>query len=174
MSVMECDYCGAHVAVELATWRGESAYHEFCEDKMTTTKPFQLGSISTGTLKTEDLIEAFATALITLGSEPPTVVQDETKFDDELHSHHGWLGELEARLVETCPPFVYFGAHPGDGSDFGFWPDWDQLNETVRWAGKSFGPGMHDVTWDDTIIHLNDDGDVTVMDLDRNVIWSTV
>lgn len=32
------------------------------------------------------------------------------------------LAALADELDEVAPPGTYFGAHPGDGSDFGFWP----------------------------------------------------
>lgn len=69
--------------------------------------PHTPGTIISGTLKLEDLLPAFATA----AGEP---------FDPQ----GDWI-ELE-RLVdvlnEQAPEGYYFGAHPGDGADFGFWP----------------------------------------------------
>ncbi len=140
---------------------------------------FQLGSISSGTLRTLDLMEAFAseaearcgdmatravsTAHIYL--DPDAVVDDEQVQET--------LDELRFLLEDSCPPFVYFGTLEGDGADFGFWPDRDAIEEIMP-LDRNVGEGDDEITIDGVIIQVSDHGNVTVMDMERNVIWSVV
>ena len=72
-----------------------------------------------------------------------------------------------------CPPFVYFGAHPGDGADFGFWPDMEPLEDEIKDSGEYVNDEwlLRDAG---LIVDINDHGNMTVMDMERNVLWSTV
>ena len=61
-------------------------------------------------------------------------VYDECRMADdnmaEIFTEH--LLDLEDRLEALAPEGYYFGAHTGDGSDFGFWSDAeDQLEEAI-------------------------------------------
>lgn len=142
---------------------------------MTTTKQFQLGSISTGSLRTEDLLPAFADTCRSLGNPGLTVLGEAymlinggEDWDDDLAIE--LLQDLTDVLQELCPPFVVFGAHEGDGADFGFWPDHDALEEERRYHEP------HQVFWLDErqcMVEFHAD-DVTVTDADTNVLWSTV
>ena len=151
---------------------------------------FQLGSISSGTLRTLDLLEAFAseaearcgdmatravsTAHIYL--DPDAIVDDEQVQET--------LDELRFLLEDSCPPFVYFGSLEGDGADFGFWVDWDRLEEARQYI-KIFPNEQPErpnnleqddeyLRDDNVIVQVSDHGNVTVMDMERNVIWSVV
>ena len=159
---------------------------------------FQLGSISTGTLRQQDLLSAFAQKLSSLES---------TRFyaevgPDSLELYHGselvrqapamlnaldnttavsnpyvaeYLDWLTDALQEYCPPFIYFGTLEGDGADFGFWPDMDSLGEAMQRMGMARGESDEERLEDDgVIVQVSDHGNVTVMDLERNVIWSVV
>ena len=135
---------------------------------MTTTKPFVLGSVSQGTMRTEDLLPVFLDAL---DPKHPTFMSAWLymqsgglleEFDAEPIDH------LVSALNDQCPPFVYFGAHPGDGADFGFWPDWDALADAGIYCERSI-----EQTTEKVIVQAAN-GNVTVMDLDRNVLWTTV
>jgi hypothetical protein len=126
---------------------------------------FQLGSVSTGTLRIEDLIPAFRNALAATGNSgslalhsPPVDNRDE-------------LATLEIALQEACPPFVYFGSLEGDGADFGFWVDHDTVLELILNAEEN-EEGDAFLTEDGLLAH--DGHDTTYMDMERNVIWSTV
>jgi len=126
---------------------------------------FQLGSVSTGTLRIEDLIPAFRNALAATGNsgslalhEPPVDDRDE-------------LATLEIALQEACPPFVYFGSLEGDGADFGFWVDHADVLELMLNAEEN-EEGDAFITDDGLLAH--DGHDITYMDMERNVIWSTV
>ena len=139
---------------------------------------FQLGSISTGTLRTEDLLFDFALAL--------------REFEDKWNSEHEALydqakqhmaqapseselnqtvSNLQDALQEYCPPFVYFGALEGDGADFGFWPDIETIQEIVNIAECDASQGIS-CPDDGVIIQVSDHGNVTVLDMERYVIWS--
>jgi hypothetical protein len=158
---------------------------------------FQLGSISTGTLRTEDLLPAFIDAITALGGTLPNdlecvkhmeytnlpsyasvaVIDDAADFwvsDDAGYD----MQALENTLQELCPPFVYFGNLEGDGADFGFWVDMDRLNEELQWERDHYPDDSvpDELTLDDdgVIVHVNDHGNVTVMDMERNVLWSVV
>jgi hypothetical protein len=148
---------------------------------------FQLGSISTGTLRTEDLIEAFNNALTQIHNghyyDIGEMMSDEegnaAEFgkqpsDDELQRRV--VDHLMDALQETCPPFVYFGTLEGDGADFGFWVDMDGLNEALRDPEHTLIDGqLYAVPRDEEVlVQVSDHGNVTVMDMQRNVLWSVV
>jgi putative lipase involved disintegration of autophagic bodies len=162
----------------------------------TTHTPFTLGSVSTGTLRAEDLLPAFANKLQELGGEGMTLLNEAYHFLENVLDFQDpydveYPGILAHDLVEElsgrCPPFVFFGAHPGDGADFGFWPDWDALEEAFDYDRD--GIPRNEVAFDDQQIivrfrcdcisltenHVPNCGrdDVTVMDMDRNVLWTT-
>ena len=138
---------------------------------------FQLGSISTGTLRTEDLLEAFASTLQQFNRTHPLLGE----YLD-IHANDAWDSDKAADLLnegffnalqEYCPPFVYFGTHPGDGADFGFWPDIDTIQEIVNIAECDASQGIS-CPDDGVIVQVSDHGNVTVMDMERNVLWSVV
>ena len=169
-----------------------------------TTPKIHIGSISHGTLRTEDLLPAFIDELTRLGGTLPgdlecvkhmeytnlpsyatSAPEDE---DNPFWQSEDAMWDMEAltdALQECCPPFVYFGAHPGDGSDFGFWPDMEALEEALRFAhnhgdvtavrGEKV---IRDCTCEDCnhgiLVQVNDHGNVPVMDMDRNELWSCV
>ncbi len=104
------------------------------------------GSVSHGTLRTCDLIEAFASALEELQqrnlytsdgdelklAELNARITDVLAWKEQVTGPHSWDGEAEDLcermsdlLAYFAPPDHYFGAHWGDGSDFGFWPHED-------------------------------------------------
>ena len=147
---------------------------------------FEIGSISTGTLRPEDLLPAFSRELERHAPDHALV----TAADDILNRlPDDWDGggaselinEIQDALQEHCPPFVTFGAHPGDGADFGFWPDMERIQETLTAAtiGHTLTlPRNGEWEWtledDGVIIATTDHGNVTVMDLERNVLWAVV
>ena len=142
---------------------------------------FQLGSISTGTLRPEDLLPTFARELER--HDPNNALVTEANnilvWDDGGASE--LINEIQDELQNHCPPFVIFGAHPGDGADFGFWPDMERIQETLTEATTGHTltlPRNGEWEWtledDGVIIATNDHGNVTVMDLERNVLWAVV
>jgi len=89
-------------------------------------KNFEPGTISHGTLRTEDLVLAFADEIHRLlcGTyEHPEVDLKRVKgFVENPSSADEYdLEELFDILDSLAPEGYYFGAHPGDGADFGFW-----------------------------------------------------
>jgi hypothetical protein len=104
----------------------------------------QPGSVISGTLRRQDIIPEFAewvrilnpaayTQLVSKTfSMPPAYVQDEGDTSAWWDSEEAieFLNELMDAMDEVAPEGHYFGTHPGDGSDFGFWPteescDWN-------------------------------------------------
>ena len=145
---------------------------------------FQLGSISHGTLRTEDLLEAFHSTIESLQAQQakdegtPIVLADDGYMDgNEPYSDEELLTIYTEQLESFCPPFVYFGTLEGDGSDFGFWVDRDAIQEAIDPTSclvSINANGDYVLEEDGVIVQVSDHGNVTVMDLERNVIWSVV
>jgi len=86
-------------------------------------------TVSHGTCRVEDLVPAF-TFELTLHDEEFSASQvcadvaqmlGDDAADWEGEEAISILIELESRLEAIAPEGCYFGSHPGDGSDFGFW-----------------------------------------------------
>jgi hypothetical protein len=113
-----------------------------------------IGTIIHGTHQPRDLIPAFRAALIELSGEAPGY---------EGQGPCEYIAHLEDLLNEYAPAYCYFGAHQGDGSDFGFWTDDESLWEATYDGAL--------VTVDDTsdmidpymsYLHVNDHGNMTL------------
>lgn len=102
---------------------------------MTKTVDFT-GSVSHGTLREQDLLGTFWGILAEYDNDRAANLAIEYDLDDTNHGADDWetwadenlggdtqwlLEDLFDALGELAPEGTYFGAHPGDGSDFGFW-----------------------------------------------------
>jgi hypothetical protein len=94
------------------------------------SKYLEPGTISHGTLRSEDLIPAFVGALDGIELEEDEIIKldiikrDMQRPDFYENGDAEWvLNEVLFDLLnEHCPEGHYFGSTEGDGSDFGMWP----------------------------------------------------
>jgi hypothetical protein len=87
-----------------------------------------VGSVSSGTLREEVLIPVFEDVLRQAGVTPdrPAAAVRLHRGEDLTDAEWGEVSwyvneDLFDALDAVAPEGTYFGAHPGDGSDFGFW-----------------------------------------------------
>ena len=162
----------------------------------------RIGSISSGTLRTADLLSAYISTLegLTLANGSwlslPENHQTRDRYADLIGEAQDCFAEngedidpekedAASELVnevfpeafgDFCPSYVTFGAHPGDGADFGFWADvyaareecefvsWRSLEEARR-AGVETDPENADYPPADfrgEWLHVNDHGNCTL------------
>lgn len=93
------------------------------------------GTIISGTLKSSDLLNAFANTLALHDHHNnKQLIEEALHLSALLESAKNvtdfeveWLNmimdDLSNKLQELCPVGYYFGTHPGDGSDFGVWKE---------------------------------------------------
>lgn len=138
-----------------------------------------IGTISHGTLRSVDLLEAFADELNRLEEDHHLVIEAravltlmanawtiEESMPDAVSD---LVNALQDALSEYAPPYCYFGTNEGDGSDFGFWPCMDSVNELPRVSDPAEVEGMGE-----DCVFVNDHGNVTVYAADGSVIWDCV
>ena len=109
------------------------------------TRPVQLGTVIEGTLRNDDLLNAFTgeieylmsgyldESIATLYYDAKEIMyqyETETDVDESIASEI--VNELIDAINEYRLPYTYFGTNYGDGADFGWWIDFDNLNESVR------------------------------------------
>jgi hypothetical protein len=130
-----------------------------------------LGTISHGTLRPEDLIPTFADELEQLAADheqtakacAPLIAKARAIEDFDCENVPEVLADLEDALNGFAPDYCYFGAHPGDGADFGFWlsEDWEQQ---ARDDGVLFVDDLSEVPDDyqGMVAYVNDHGNATL------------
>lgn len=138
-----------------------------------------IGSVSHGTLRSEDLIDSFIYELrqqTPCHREHRKLIREveariaaherlsrrtpemESYFDSEDASED--VQELCDALDSYAPSGFYFGTHPGDGSDFGFWLSHYFIEEFdgLRVDDTSEVPR----SYRGEVLHVNDHGNVTL------------
>ena len=142
-----------------------------------------IGSISHGTLRPQDLLEAFLDFHGPVNGPIACVSQtlildtqgwlEEEERDEEIGSE--LVNEWIDRFNEIAPPYFYFGAHPGDGSDFGFW-----LSEEWRDEAELIVSDLSEVPegYTGEAFVVSDHGNLSLYSIDANgnatEIWSIV
>lgn len=143
-----------------------------------------LGTISHATMRTEDLIPCFLDILKELDTNKAYV--SVIKEGEQIISNEDWDSEntsmylnddLWEALSNFAPPYCYFGAHEGNGSDYGFWPC--NMEETLQ---DFEGQKVNDLSempddYTGEVFLVNDHGNVTFYNAKNgNVteVWSIV
>lgn len=129
-----------------------------------------IGSISHGTMRAEDLIPCFASELDYLLRKQPRsfkraemrkLIREANAVSDFDSEDAQWImEELFDALNEFAPPYFYFGAHEGDGSDYGFW-----LSSEIEYSFD--GLKVEDTAdvprgYRGEVLHVNDHGNMTL------------
>lgn len=96
------------------------------------------GTVSHGTMRYVDLIPTFWDYLLASDSILTLPIQDFHLYstvldadsdsdldDDDMEAAGFLLATLFDAMNDLAPEHYYFGAHPGDGSDYGFWLEED-------------------------------------------------
>ena len=142
---------------------------------------FQIGSVSHGTLRTENLLSAFADELERLlDANPETnpgnwydLIQEANDILDTeteeiiamvLVGSTELVSDLQDALDELAPDYCYFGPTERDGSDFGFWPAWGSIEAAVR-DGELLKLNAGDEIsgdWYGPVMFVTDHGNVTM------------
>jgi hypothetical protein len=174
------------------------------------TKFAPIGSVSHGTMRPEDLIPAFLDTLDELVEGMSLDAKGrELETCERVAGLNRRLGDIEQRMesvpdyfeseeadwdLETlfdllndfAPPYCHFGAHEGDGSDYGFWPSWESLNEddyTTNGgpvlkidAGDEWTAFVPEEDRDgiEYVLEVSDHGNATLRTKDGSEVWSIV
>jgi hypothetical protein len=147
-------------------------------------KHAQIGSVSHGTLRNEDLLEAFGgelahyarknreelgqietLRLLRLASE----AENSAYYAEHEEEASELVNELMDELEMFAPPYCHFGAHEGDGSDFGFWPCLDAIEELPQVDGSDTARELGE-----DACFVNDHGNVTVYGADGAILLEIV
>lgn len=91
---------------------------------MQSTPKHIIGSVSSGTMREDALAPRFISTVRHFDAAKADALQsewDELVDDGDDEAKCEFVHGLFDTLNEFAPPWFYFGAHPGDGADYGFW-----------------------------------------------------
>jgi len=151
-------------------------------------KVLELGTISRATLRSEDVIPELLEALGSVAPELRAVLMEEHELPTEAltDDEHGYWRDAEMIgdlwhytldcLAAYAPPYCYVGAHMGDGSDIGVWPDWDAIDDAV-YDGFIYrtesGSGWEDVPQSvGMVVDVSDHGNAELYRREPSGDWS--
>lgn len=156
-----------------------------------------IGSISFGTMKPEDLIPAFLNELEELAPEKAKEIKkdvDKLQIEDdgygELYNAKDNVDNMSSRelagfilddlfdaLNDMCEPYFYFGSHPGDGADCGFWFDEDAFYNAIQDGDIVTLEDIPEFPYDtdaEYIAVINDHGNITLYTMYGKKVWAIV
>ena len=137
----------------------------------------QIGTIIHGTLRNEDLLDAFASELESITqhvvgpakSELAKLIAEARECDPDGDEASDIIDELQDALGIYAPPYCYFGTTEGDGSDFGFWPAMESIDDLPRVESSDEARELGE-----DCAFVNDHGNVTVFGADGSVLLELV
>jgi len=131
-----------------------------------------LGSISEGTLRTEDLLEAIASELspLRLSRAHRKLVNEAGRIDPESDEAGDLLQELCDAAESYLPPYAYLAMHKHDGACFGVWASVDSLEEDAASGEVLKVSDLSEVPagYVGYLLHVNDHGNATLYTRHRN------
>lgn len=145
-------------------------------------KHAEFGSV--GTMRTEDLLSALSSELnYQLGRQPRSfarrelrkLINEAGRVDPDSDDASEVVSELFDALEQFAPPYGYFGAHPGNGSDYGYWliEDLEGCFDGLKVDDTSEVPA----DYSGEVMHVNDHGNITLYAARRGKlteIWALV
>lgn len=151
----------------------------------------KIGSIIRGSMLEEDLIPTLMAELEDLDPKAARKLREQEvrwevlSFEDEYRARCYWLmDKLFYALNECAPPLCYFGEHPKDSSDFGFWFSEDTILDAIYdeeilvtedyKSEIQFTDVKFPLNGYEYCLHVNDHGNITLYDKDGNEVWSIV
>ena len=153
-------------------------------------RTLEIGSVSSGTMRSEDLIPTFLWEVKQLRltrAERGLVNDIERRSADNGNANDVetyWQSELADWDIDALfdilgnhvPDYCYFASHPGDGACYGVWVDFDGINEDrhfgeiVDWQNMPTG-------YTGYAVDVTDHGNVTLFSVSRGrsrELWSVV
>ncbi len=148
----------------------------------------KLGSISSGTLRSEDLLETYVDQLILLECQSEhlkdakyllkLIFADAKLTDEQTELMEDLVNEsLIRELASYAPPYCYFGCSEGDGSDIGFWIAHEYIDECVQDGTLLRVQDLSEIPSDYSgdVILINDHGNMALYQkTDWKETWSIV
>jgi len=146
----------------------------------------EIGTISHGTLRSEDLAAAIIHVAERIPKEgfPSDLLSDlrhvafDQRVEDEETDSEVICDAMDA-LQEYAPPYCYVGMHPGDGSDLGVWPDIDMIESDCQDGTLQKVSDISDIDHAENgelVAIVNDHGNLTLarVSIEAKEVWSIV
>lgn len=147
-----------------------------------------IGVISEGTLKSEDLYDAYLSALqpVQLTREERQEVRmierwnkarvtDDFLKEDEQEVLDNAVDDLAMIIEDHVPPLCRFGSQEGDGACFGVWPNWGIIDMMAAdkdlWKGSEPPLPQEREPGCDYWLEVNDHGNATLYRWAGNGKW---
>ena len=155
-----------------------------------TIRYASIGEVSSGTLRTEDLLHAFSSELsYQLGRQSTRfprkdmrrMIRDANQMvepgDWDSDTASDLVAELQDALNEFAPPYGYFGTADGDGACFGFWiGDIEDIKQSVIDGGglvQDAGDGVPK-GFRGEVLSITDHGNVSLYAVSSRGKWREI